>query len=55
MDTAVTFASAITSVIGWVPDVFQFFMQAPAVYFVAAAMVATLASLARRFVPMKKR
>lgn len=47
--------NAVDISISWVNDTLALFMTAPAIYFVAFAVVGAGAGVARRFVPMKKR
>lgn len=55
MVEGVSITAAVTESIGWVKDGMELFTTAPAIYFVAFAIVGAAAGVARRFVPMKKR
>lgn len=46
---------AVDSAIDWTKEGMELFTTAPAVYFVAFAIIGAAAGVARRFVPMKKR
>lgn len=47
--------SAVTSVIGWLGNTIEIFTTEPAIYFVGVALVGSVAGVARKFVPMRKR
>lgn len=55
MATTVTITSAVTQVIGWIPETLSMYLTSPAVYFIAMALAAGVFSLTRRLVPMKRR
>lgn len=52
---SVTIVSAVTQGITWVGEAMKIFVEPPAVYFVAFAVIGAAAGVARKFVPMKRR
>lgn len=54
MNTGILIQGAVGYAFKWIVDIIALFGQPPLVYFVAVALVGAVASVARKFVPMRR-